>query len=233
LKFITAFLVLAVAWSAPPERAQQSNSYAVSTSQTGTAPAEEKESFAEIEAIGIAAVDINYFYLNVHSTVIPHQPDSSQDDDQALPGLNSVYALPFVEPARQWGQANRRLLFWLGIGSGVVFVVSLLSLPWLIALIPEDYFVPEKRHPAPWKDRHPAVRLLALIVKNLLGLVLMAGGILMLIVPGQGILTMVAGVLLLDYPGKFRFERWLAGRPPIFYGLNWLRGKADKPPLVL
>ena len=138
-----------------------------------------------------------------------------------------------IDRVVDWGRANQRLLFWLGLGSALTFVISLLSLPWLVALIPDDYFVPKKRHPAPWKNQRPAVRLLALILKNLLGLVLLAGGILMLIVPGQGILTMVAGLLLLDYPGKFRLERKLVTIPAILNGLNWLRGKANKPPLIV
>lgn len=132
-----------------------------------------------------------------------------------------------------WSCDNQGLLFWLGLGSFVTFVVSLLSLPWLVALIPDDYFVPKKRHPAPWKDRNPAIRLLALILKNMLGCVLLIGGILMLFVPGQGVLTMMAGLLLLDYPGKFRLERKLATIPAILNGLNWLRGKANKPPLIV
>lgn len=132
-----------------------------------------------------------------------------------------------------WGNENQQLIAQLSIGSIIVFVVSLLSLPWLVAKIPEDYFKPTKRHPTQWKSQHPAIRMLALIGKNILGVVLLAGGILMLVVPGQGILTMVAGLLLMDYPGKFKLERKLASIPAVFDGLNWLRAKANKPPLLL
>jgi len=53
----------------------------------------------------------------------------------------------------------------------------------------------------------------------------------MLFLPGQGILTMVVGMLLIDYPGKFKLERKVAKTPTIFKGLNWLRAKANKSPL--
>lgn len=129
-------------------------------------------------------------------------------------------------------EENQHLLMWMGLGSLAVFVVSLLSLPWLVAQIPEDYFVPKKRRPTQWKAKRPVTRLVTLISKNLLGYVLLLGGIMMLFLPGQGILTMVAGILLIDYPGKFALERKVANTPAIFKGLNWLRAKAKKPPLL-
>ena len=67
--------------------------------------------------------------------------------------------------------------------------------------------------------------------KNLLGYILLLGGVLMLFLPGQGILTMVVGLLLIDYPGKFALEKKIVRTPTVFKGLNWLRSKANKPPL--
>ena len=55
----------------------------------------------------------------------------------------------------------------------------------------------------------------------------------MLFLPGQGILTLVMGALLMDYPGKFQLERKIVKTPAILKGLNWLRAKANKPPLVI
>ena len=132
-----------------------------------------------------------------------------------------------------WMTDNEQLLVWSGIISLIVFIASLLSLPWLVAQIPEDYFLPDKRQPTQWKDHHPLVRLLALIGKNLVGFGLILAGILMLFLPGQGILTLVMGALLMDYPGKFQLERKIVKTPAILKGLNWLRAKANKPPLVI
>ena len=132
-----------------------------------------------------------------------------------------------------WVSDHQQLLVWAGIVSFVVFILSLLSLPWLVAQIPEDYFLPQKRQPTQWKQLHPVIRLLALVGKNLIGYGLIVAGLLMLFLPGQGILTLVMGLLLVDYPGKFRLERKLVKTPAILNSLNWLRRKAKRPPLVI
>jgi len=119
----------------------------------------------------------------------------------------------------------------MGVCSAVIFFISLLSLPWLVAKIPEDYFSPQKRQPTEWKVQRPVMRLMVLIGKNCLGYLLLLGGLLMLVLPGQGILTIVTGLLLMDYPGKFRLERKIVATPVVLKGLNWLRGKANQPPL--
>ena len=127
---------------------------------------------------------------------------------------------------------HQYLLWWMGVGSAFVFVISLLSLPWLVAQIPDDYFVPKKRQPTQWKTRQPLIILIILIGKNCLGYMLLLGGILMLFLPGQGLLTMITGLLLIDYPGKFRLERKIVNTPTVLKSLNWLRAKAHKPPLI-
>jgi hypothetical protein len=132
-----------------------------------------------------------------------------------------------------WVSGHQQLLVWAGIISLTVFILSLISLPWLVAQIPEDYFLPKKRQPTQWKQLHSVIRLLALIGKNLVGCGLIVAGMLMLFLPGQGILTLVMGLLLVDYPGKFRLERKLVKIPAVLNSLNWLRRKAKKPPLVM
>lgn len=125
----------------------------------------------------------------------------------------------------------QHLLVWMGVCSAVIFFVSLLSLPWLVSKIPVDYFSPEKRQPTQWKTQRPMMRLVILIGKNCLGYLLLLGGLLMLVLPGQGILTIATGLLLMDYPGKFRLERRVVNTPAVLKGLNWLRAKANQPPL--
>mgnify|MGYP000121233426 CR=1 FL=1 len=130
-----------------------------------------------------------------------------------------------------WLLAHQSLLTWVAATSALVFVVSLLSLPWLVARIPADYFHFHKRHPTHWKQAHPVIRWSYLLGKNLLGLALLTGGFLMLFLPGQGLLTMAMGLLLLDYPGKFALERRVVGVPAVLNIINWLRAKAGTPPL--
>jgi hypothetical protein len=72
-----------------------------------------------------------------------------------------------------------------------------------------------------------------LTAKNLLGYILIAAGIVMLVLPGQGTLTILIGILLVDFPGKYRLERWVVGRGPVLQSINWFRRRAGRPPLLL
>ena len=130
-----------------------------------------------------------------------------------------------------WITENQELLVGIGLVSVAVFVASLVSLPWLVAKIPNDYFVPKKRQSPPWKNNFPGIWLLAFIGKNIIGSLLLLAGIVMLFLPGQGLLTMVAGLLMMDYPGKFALERKIALTPSILSKLNWLRSTLNRPPL--
>ena len=132
-----------------------------------------------------------------------------------------------------WFNAYQSQLTQLGIISLIILVGSLLVLPWLVARIPQDYFLHRRRQPLPWKDQHPVWRALLLIGKNLLGAILLCGGLLMLFLPGQGLLTIAMGMLLLDYPGKYWLERRVVAMPRVLSSLNWLRGKAGAPPLLV
>jgi hypothetical protein len=84
-------------------------------------------------------------------------------------------------------------------------------------------------------SRHPVVRALARVGKNLAGVVLLLLGLVMALpgVPGQGILTMIIGLTLLDFPGKQAFERRLVSRPFVLRQLNALRARFRRPALEL
>jgi hypothetical protein len=41
----------------------------------------------------------------------------------------------------------------------------------------------------------------------------------------------VTGLLLINYPGKYKLEQKLLEIPSVFRALNWIRVKANKPPL--
>lgn len=132
-----------------------------------------------------------------------------------------------------WMRANDVLVIWLAVVSAVVFIVSLASLPWLVARIPVDYFHEDHRPVLPWAERHPLIRWPLLILRNLAGLILFAAGLAMLVLPGQGLLTLLASLVLLNFPGKYRLERWLIRQPAILHSVNWLRKRGNRPPLRL
>ena len=129
-----------------------------------------------------------------------------------------------------WINDNTTLFRWLTGFSVVAFVGTLLIIPVLVARIPEDYFLPDRKRQKPGHV-HPVMRLVLLIAKNALGVVLILVGIVMLVAPGQGLLTILMGLLLMDFPGKYRLERWLISRRPIYKSVNWLRGKSGRRPI--
>lgn len=127
---------------------------------------------------------------------------------------------------------NNDTLLLLTVISVITFLVSLILLPWLILLIPADYFVEKTRHPMQWKRGFIGFRLALIILKNIVGVVMLVLGIFMLVLPGQGILTILAGLVLLDFPGKFLLLRWLARKERVLRSLNWIRKKGHKEPFI-
>ena len=125
------------------------------------------------------------------------------------------------------------LLVWLASGSVVMFFGSLVLVPVLVVRIPERYFAHERRPRSRFADQHPAERVLLRGLKNLLGVVFMGAGVAMLFLPGQGLLTIFIGFVLIEFPGKYRFERWLVATRLIGGPINWLRRRGGRPPLAV
>jgi len=116
----------------------------------------------------------------------------------------------------------------------VTFGINLAIVSVILVKIPATYF--RKNHSREfWKDSSPAIRLLGVVVKNALGVLLVALGIVLSLpgVPGQGILTILLGIMLLDFPGRRKLEHKLLSRPAVLNTINKLRQKFGKPALVL
>ncbi|MFN0058031.1 MAG: PGPGW domain-containing protein [Planctomycetota bacterium] len=119
----------------------------------------------------------------------------------------------------------------LSLGSIILFIGSLAALPWLVVRIPPDYFEHAAPPPSAFRDRHPALRWIIVGAKNLVGFVLLVMGFVMLVLPGQGLLSMFVGLILMNFPRKRRLEIWLVRKRPVLKALNWLRARAKHPPL--
>ncbi len=111
------------------------------------------------------------------------------------------------------------LLFVAGLLVSSALVVAVL------VCLSADHFVRHTRTP-----RHVAL----VVLKNLLGLVLVAVGLVLSLpgVPGQGLLTVFAGILLLDVPGKRRLELAILRRPAMRKGVDRLRARFNRAPLL-
>ncbi|MFC1642902.1 PGPGW domain-containing protein [Myxococcota bacterium] len=108
----------------------------------------------------------------------------------------------------------------------VLAVGSLFLLPFCLARIPADYFQANRRQRLPGRSWW-----LARLSKNLLGLCILGLGIIMLVLPGQGLLTIMVGLWLVDFPGKYRLERHIVCLPGALRAINHLRARAGQPPL--
>lgn len=127
--------------------------------------------------------------------------------------------------------SGRSLLWGVAIFL-VTFTVSIAVTVFVLIKLPANYFKAEHGREF-WVERHPVLRWGGLVGKNLLGAFLVLLGIVMLIGPGQGLLTILLGVMLLDFPGKRGLELKLVRRPKVLHAINRLRQRFDKPPLQL
>ena len=123
----------------------------------------------------------------------------------------------------------KNLILWFGSISLFVFLFSLLSIKWLVSLIPEDYFINKKDSKI--KKNNILIWYIVLVFKNLIGYSLILGGIMMLVLPGQGLFTIIIGLMMSNYPGKYSIEKKFIAIPTILKSINWLRRKSNKPPI--
>ena len=129
---------------------------------------------------------------------------------------------------RSWLQDNSALLGWLGALSLGSLVLTALLLPMFVLRLPADYFLVSRQELA---GRRGALQWFLRAAKNVLGVVFVLAGIVMIVLPGQGLLTIFIGLLLADFPGKRALERRLVRRPAILGFLNRLRQRHGKAPL--
>lgn len=128
-----------------------------------------------------------------------------------------------------WQRALLGVVLFLITFTGSLGLVSL-----ILVKLPADYFCSHYDRQL-WSGRAPALRIIAALGKNVLGVLLIVLGIIMALpgVPGQGLLTILLGVMLVDFPGKDRLEQKLLQRPTIRNSIDKLRARFGKPPLLL
>lgn len=112
------------------------------------------------------------------------------------------------------------------------FFLSILIVAIVIVKIPANYFSPHYQQDF-LPDSSWLTRWGATIIKNIIGAILVIAGIIMLIGPGQGILTILIGLIMMDIPGKRPLEARLINRPSVLPAVNALRAKYNKPPLIM
>lgn len=110
------------------------------------------------------------------------------------------------------------------------FTLSILIAAVVVVKIPANYFSSHYTQDflpnSSWLTRWGAT-----IIKNVIGAVLVIAGIIMLVGPGQGILTILIGLILMDIPGKRPLEARLIKKPAVLAAVNKLRARYGKEPL--
>ena len=122
-----------------------------------------------------------------------------------------------------WITGHQQLIEQIGQLSLVVLVITVIALPIVVAKLPQDYFISEKRGPASDTRKHPLFWGLLTLMKNLVGLALILAGIIMLVLPGQGTVTILIGLAISNFPGKYKIERKIACQPAVGTTLNKIR----------
>ena len=112
----------------------------------------------------------------------------------------------------------------LGTGFGLfVFVAGLVVVRWLLVSLPCDHFI--KSEP----QRTGFVR----VARQVGGVVLVLLGVLMLVLPGPGIVTIALGVALFDSAKKHEVLRKILSGKRVREALDDLRARAKKGPFIL
>lgn len=118
---------------------------------------------------------------------------------------------------------SRELAAIIGGVSLVMLIVSLVAIPWLLCRLPEGYLVD-----APKSERHGLAKR---VFRNVVGGMLVVLGCLMLVLPGQGLLTIFVGLTLLDFPKKREWIKRVLTRPRLFKIVNSMRERFGHPAL--
>jgi len=142
------------------------------------------------------------------------------------------YSLRLIQPA-----PHTMNIDWLSQHSGLIGIVtaisvlallfSIIATPWIVARLPEDYLL--QREGA--LNRHRALQFAIDALRTGLGAILIVFGLIMLVVPGPGLLTLLVGLSLARFPGKRKLLHRLASHESVFNSLNWMRKRRDKRPL--
>lgn len=120
-------------------------------------------------------------------------------------------------------EVPRALQVALVVVSVLMFVGSIVAIPWVIRRLPAEHFV-----------RPPRERALGTkILRNVAGVVVIGLGVAMLVLPGQGIIAILCGLSIMDLKVKRKVIRRMLCQPRIERAVQHIRAKAGKPPLVI
>jgi amino acid transporter len=118
----------------------------------------------------------------------------------------------------------------LGLVAILLFIGTLITVPLVIIILPTRYLTEDRSH-----RRHSrrVWYIPYLLSKNAVGGIFILSGLVMLVLPGQGLLTLAVGICLIDFPGKRLLVQRILCRKGVLTVINRLRAKAARPPLEM
>lgn len=137
--------------------------------------------------------------------------------------------LPLFVSAQLIRPELHALVWIMGIASLIILLLTFITVPLVIIQLPGNYLCQDYK--SNLKSRLGYWYWLVFPLKNLLGVVCLILGCVMLVTPGQGLLTILTGLLLVNFPGKHNLICRLMLRPALFKSVNWIRKKAGQEPL--
>lgn len=111
--------------------------------------------------------------------------------------------------------------------SVLVLIFSLVISLYVIASLPNDYWLTRFENPKPIALGSPIFYL-----RNLAALVLLLVGFILLFMPGQGLLTILIAIIVSQSPYKNAMAQGLIGNHNIQQGLNTMRAWMKKDPFI-
>ena len=103
----------------------------------------------------------------------------------------------------------------------------------VVVMLPADYFIDAKTPPAIKLNIPAPLAMGVLITVNLMGYCCLLLGVILLFLPGQGLLMIFVGLTLISFPGKYQLQRRLILNPGVFLVVNRLRKWRGREPLEL
>jgi hypothetical protein len=124
-------------------------------------------------------------------------------------------------------------VFWGVIALLFTFALSTTVLIAVVATLPPTFL----QTPDSWMvgaSANPVLHWARRVGKNLIGFLVIAIGLLLALpgVPGPGLPIALLGITLVDFPGKQRLVQKLLRAPKVLGGINAIRVRLGKPPLL-
>ncbi|MFT4725682.1 MAG: hypothetical protein ACI9UN_000177 [Granulosicoccus sp.] len=108
----------------------------------------------------------------------------------------------------------------------LLLVVSVAATPWFVASLPNDYL----QHKVLGSRPRGLFGILIMTFRNIVGLILVALGLILMVTPGPGLVVLLIGISLAEFSGKQHLLISIAIKPNVFKTLNWMRTRRGKPP---